>query len=128
MPYNETPMQLGDPRYQKALDLINEYSANEFDSVGVSTSDDLSDIGLMFSTWEDEDNNYEEYNLQVSVDLIDLNMNYYIFDELAHQDHYSSIEDLIESELEYLDFDALYSACIDYGKESGLIASPGDDE
>ena len=96
----------------RAVELIDEYAASEYedeDGIDVASAD-LSDIGLMFTTTDD----YDE--LQVSVDLINHNMNYYVNGELIHQDHYNSLEALIDDELSNLDFDWMYGDIMGYGR------------
>lgn len=107
-----------DALIQVALDLINEYSREEFgrDEDRYTKDNDLTDLGLMYTTH----GNNEEIDLQVSADLIHPAINFYVrgYDsgdyELRHQDKYNSLEELIDNELMNIDWDSLYSACLDY--------------
>ena len=64
---------------QTALDLINEYDREEFggdneERSSYTVDDDLSDIGLMYTT----DGGDNEVELQVSADLINNSIKYYV--------------------------------------------------
>ena len=106
-------MKVDDPVLQQAIDLINDYILGEFDHVGIEAGDDLSDIGLMYTTDGDND----EVELQVSANLNDCTINYYVNGDLRHTDSYGSIQNMIDSELKdwgWGTFDALYSECLTY--------------
>ncbi len=102
-----------DDNLEYAIELINQYLIKEFDQ-GISDNDDLSDIGLMYTTAGDEN----EVELQVSANLNNCTINYYVNGELRHSDKYDDLQDMIDSELEYWDdggvFDALYGECLNY--------------
>lgn len=105
---------------QEALDFINDYLYSEFGHEDPLTpSDDLSDIGLMYTTIDETDDDYTE--LQVSVDLVNFEMNYYVDAELVHKDRYSGLAEMKAKVLAGLDFDELYSECISYGEDAGAI-------
>ncbi len=105
---------------QRALDFINDYRYYEFDDEDPLTpSDNLSDIGLMYTTIDETDDDYTE--LQVSVDLVNFEMNYYVDAELVHRDRYSGLAEMNATVLSGLEFDELYSACISYGEDAGAI-------
>lgn len=110
----------GNTELQKALDYINDYLYYEFgheDEYGEDS--DLSDIGLMYTTIDETDDDYTE--LQVSVDLVNFEMNYYVDAELVHRDRYSGLAEMNVTVLSGLEFDELYSECISYGEDAGAI-------
>ena len=89
---------------EKAKELINDYCEREFgDNADFS---DLSNIGLAYTTSEDESHEY-----QVTVNLIDYTMNYYVDGNLVYRDKYPSLDNLITRDLMYLDFDSLINDC-----------------
>lgn len=110
--WSELEEEDGDLEY--AIDLINQYLISEFDH-GISDDDDLSDIGLMYTTAGD----YDEVELQVSANLNNYTINYYVNGDLRHTDQFEDLQDMIESELENWEggfgvFDGFYGACLDY--------------
>lgn len=107
---------------QQAINLINEYLNYEFHDQyfgeyddlepfdgEISANDDLHDIGLMYTTTEDG-----KHDLQVSVDLINAEMLYYVDDQLVHKDRYNNTSDLIFKQLENLNWDDMYDVCVGY--------------
>lgn len=100
---------------QYAIDLINEYIWREYgeDEEELTINDDLTDIGLMYT----EDGEENQVPLQVSVNLKDPTMYVYVFDELRHTDKYSSLKELIDTDLENLYFDDLYSYARSFATE-----------
>lgn len=100
---------------QHAIDLINEYIWSEYgeDEEELTINDDLTDIGLMYT----EDGDENQVPLQVSVNLKDPTMYVYVFDELRHTDKYSSLKELIDTDLENLYFDDLYSYARSFATE-----------
>lgn len=113
--FNESPMMVDDPELQEAIDLINDYCLAEFDHMGITDGDNLEDVGLMYTTDEDvtEDGSNYMVELQVSADLINKAINYYVNGDLRHQDKFGSYAELTAA-LEYLDFDSMYGSCLDY--------------
>ena len=113
--FDESPMLVDDPELQEAIDLINDYTLAEFDHIGITEGDNLEDVGLMYTT--DENATADEPNylieLQVSADLINKTINYYVNGDLRYQDKYSSYAEL-NKELEWLDFDSMYGSCLGY--------------
>ena len=111
-----------DENLWKAIDLINEYYYYEFygqygddldayapyEGNEITPEDDLSDIGLMFTTGPDQE------ELQTSVDLINCKMNYYVDGKLVHTDDYANLEDLITKQLKHIDWDDMYNTCMKY--------------
>lgn len=107
---------------QHAIDLINEYLNYEFHDQyydeyddpesydgEISANDDLHNVGLMYTTTEDG-----EHELQVSVDLINAEMLYYVDDKLVHKDRYNNTSDLSSKELQNLDWNDMYNRCESY--------------
>ena len=101
---------------QKAIDLINRYCDAEYgdpyddNHYDVGADGNLSDIGIMYTT----SGGNNEVDLQVSADLVNNKMNYYVNSELRHTDSFKDLKDFIDSELSNLDFDILYSTALDY--------------
>ena len=100
----------------KSIELIEEYLSDEFGDDYDISADDLNEVGLMYTT--DGDN--EEVELQVYVDLLHPSIKYCVRGynsadyEVRHEDKYNSLKDLIDRELVRLDWDDLYSRCIDF--------------
>lgn len=105
---------------QQAIDLINNYYSEEFTVIDdgeempdpdqqISKDSDLSEVGLMYTTTEDGGN-----EVQVVVNLNDPQMLYFVDNKLAHRQQFNSLQELIDSELTYLDWDELYNRCLDY--------------
>ena len=111
---------------QEAIDLLNQYSWREFDTDDeITTEDDLSNIGIMYTTADETDDNYKQ--LQVTVDLINPAIRYYVTDyegkeQLVGEEKFNNLRDLIDNELsmEY-GFQDYYEQCIGYGRDAGLI-------
>lgn len=113
-------MKVDDPELQQAIDYLNDYSLDEFGTLAVEEGDDLTDIGLMHTT--DGDNN--EVELQVTVDLINPAINYYVNGELRYADTYNDLQALI-SALGQIGlfgiFEGLYSECLGYTEPEDYI-------
>lgn len=105
-----------DDTLQEALRLINEFCDAEYgnpyddEHYDVGADGNLSDIGIMYTFSGGND----EVELQVSADLVDNKMNYYVNGELRHSDTFKDLKDFINRELSDLDFDILYSNALDY--------------
>ena len=107
----QVPMTVDDPELQEVIDLINDYGEEEFDHIIVTEGNDLSDIGLMYTTAE---NDMYEWDVQASVDLLNRKILYYVNGELKGEDTYPSLAAMIDDSWAWLDFDNLYSNCCDY--------------
>ena len=115
-----------DSDLQEAINLLNQYSWREFDTdYEITTNDDLSNIGIMYTTADETDDNYKQ--LQVTVDLINSSIKYYVTDyegkeHLVGEEKFNNLRDLIDNELsmEY-GFQEYYEQCIGYGRDAGLI-------
>ena len=99
-------MQVDDPELQKAIDYINEFTEDEYGDTAITDGTDLSDVGLMFTFAGDED----EYTTEVSADLVNYTISYFVNGELVDQDKFSSISEMNDT-LKILSFDWLYHAC-----------------
>ena len=112
---------VSDAELQEAIDLINQYLWREIDEdKEITLSSNLSDIGIMFTTAEETDDFYKE--LQVSVDLLNPSIKYYVDDTLVGTETFKDLRDLIDNELsEEYSFDDYYNACMEYGRRAGLL-------
>ena len=113
--YSEQPMQVDDPELQEAIDLINDYTLDEFGHIEITEGFDLSRIGLMYTTDENDSADEPDYmiELQVEADLINKAINYFVNNDLRHQDKFSSYAEMNEV-LEGLYFDDMYGECLGY--------------
>lgn len=102
------------PEIEEAIDYINEYCSSEYGSDGVEEDDDLSNIPIFYTT----DGGDNEVELDISVNLLEPSMLYYINGELRHTDTYEDLRDLIESDLVSLDFDDLYNYILRFAKKT----------
>jgi hypothetical protein len=107
-------MKVDDAVLQEAIDCINDFSLHEYDDFAVDNNTDLSDIDILYTT----DGGDGEVELQVSVDLINPAMKYYINGELRNTDTYADLEDLIASDLADLDFQSLFEYGVQFAKKS----------
>ena len=89
-----------DPDLSHAKQLIADFYEEEYYSLPAFP--DLSKIGIAFTTVTDE-----EIPIQVNVDLVNYRLERYLDDVLVDERQYDSLHDLIETELENLDFDEL---------------------
>lgn len=107
-------------KFQEALQLINDYCNEEYlapddeELYDVGKDADLSDIGIMYTTAGDSN----EVSLEISADLENYTMNYYVNGELRHTDKFKDLQDFIDRALSSLDFDSLYSTALDYVTDS----------
>ena len=98
----------------RAKRLINNYSLREFESE--ADFSDLTKIGLAYTETEDEN-----IPVQAEADLVHCQINRYVNGKLVDTIEYDSLEDLIYSELEYMDFNELVSFTdeqIELGREA----------
>lgn len=89
----------------RAKQLINEYVMREFGEI--EQFEDLSYISLAYTDIIDDDNN--EYGLRVYVNLETNSIITRVDDIDIEEVQYNSLGELIDSELSFLDFDALVS-------------------
>lgn len=100
---------------QEAIDYINEFTEYEYGDIAITEGDNLSDVGIMFTYAGDDD----EYVTEVSVNLIDYTISYFVNGEMVEQDKFSSLSEMNDT-LSRLSFDWLYHTCcshIDWDEE-----------
>lgn len=90
---------------ERAKRLIDAYTLEEFNAVNDWEHEDLSDIGVAYTTLGDN----EEYELQVCVDLENLRIEKLIDGGLYEFEEYGSLEELNDIALKYLNFEDLIS-------------------
>ena len=101
-------MKVDDPELQKAIDYINEFTFDEYGDIAIEEGSDLSDIGILF-TYAGED---DEYMTEVSVNLNNLTINYFVNGELVDTDSFGTLAQMNDT-LAILSFDWLYKGCCD---------------
>lgn len=89
-----------DTTLSKAMRLISEFCVREF--FGEADFYDMSSIGIGYTTITDD-----EIPVQINVDLRNYCLERYLDDSLVDVRRYDTLEELIENELEDLDFDSL---------------------
>ncbi len=87
---------------QKALDLIAKYKKDEFGYDDDAPYEDLSDIGLAFTSTDDG-----EFDIDVGVDLVNFSITQRVGGTVTNERKYNSLDELITNELESLSFDDL---------------------
>ena len=90
----------------KAKRLINYFCVCEYD--GGANFDDLEHVGIAYTTSGDG-----EHDIQIEVDLVGYKMVSIIDGKVAQVVQFDSLEQMIEEELEVLDFENLI-AMVDY--------------
>ena len=83
-----------------AKELINRFCQSEYGSPADFSN--LEKIGIAYTTVTDE-----EIPVQVNVDLVHYSMDRYLGDDLLDSSKYLTLDDLIENQLKWLDFDYL---------------------
>lgn len=78
---------------------------NEYGSVD-DDFDDLTNISLAYTDFLDEETN-EEHPVQVTLNLKEFSISTYVDDLLIDKKQYESLDDIYETELQYLSFDEL---------------------
>ena len=90
----------------KAIAYINNYVSKEFDiEESVVSDENLEHVSLGYTELGDN----AAYPFQVEADLKNFAINYYISENLMRTDKYDSLDELIEKELENLEFDYFVS-------------------
>lgn len=87
---------------QKALDLIEKYKKDEFGYDDDAPYEDLSDIGLAFTSTDDG-----EFDIDVGVDLVNFSITQRVGGTVTNERKYNTLDELITNELESLSFDDL---------------------
>ncbi len=94
------------PELDKAIAYINDYVSKEFDiEASVVSDENLEHVSLGYTELGDN----AEYPFQVEADLKNFAINYYISGNLMRTDKYDFLDELIERELENLEFDYFVS-------------------
>ena len=93
---------------EQAKELINLYYEMEFEDKKEVDFSDLSNIEIACTDFFDEETG-KEYVVQVAVDLINFSLITYIDGNSIIEKNYESLDALITSELEWLNFEALVS-------------------
>ena len=87
---------------QKALDLVAKYKKDEFGYDDDAPYEDLSDIGLAFTSTDDG-----EFDIDVGVDLVNFSITQRVGGTVTNERKYNTLDELITNELESLSFDDL---------------------
>lgn len=98
---------------QEAIDLLNAYYEVEFNDDIEYPLDYYGDhlvYGIMYTTVDGSDE--DEHEVQVSVDLTNSEMLYYVDNELVYTDRYKDLRELIDKEL--FDFEENADQVFDY--------------
>lgn len=85
---------------EQARKLIDDFCMSEYESH--ADFSDLRKVGVAYTTITDD-----EIPIQANVNLVDFTVERYLDDWLLERRHYDSLEDLIDKELESLDFGEL---------------------
>ena len=86
-------------KLDEAKQLINEFCENEYG--GSTDFTDLQNVDVAYTVTEDNE------KIQVTLDLINLELRQYVNSELYDKIIYSSLEDMIDKDLKHLYFDEL---------------------
>ena len=92
------------PEQEQAKELINDFCYREYDHD--ADFSDLSNVEIAYTDLVDEADG-KEYPVQASVDLEHNSIRLAIDGQIISQNEYDTLTDLIENELQYLDFDEL---------------------
>lgn len=96
---NEDDESNNNSKLDEAKQLINEFCENEYGDSADFT--DLQNVDVAYTVTEDDE------EIQVTFDLINLELRQYINGELYDKITYRSLEDMISKDLKHLDFDEL---------------------
>lgn len=88
----------------EAKHLISDFCFDEY--MSTPTFDDLKDVGLAYTTFEDPFT-HEEYEVQTSADLVNNKITTKLNDKIAEVSEYESLKDMVVNSLNNLDFDSL---------------------
>ena len=114
------------PEQEQAKELINEFCFAEYGNDADFSN--LADIGIAYTDLTDEATG-EEHGVQASVDLIHNSVSVTIDNQLVSQNTYDSLAELIDNELQYLDFESLiYVSEEEWTKFRELDAEVSQDE
>lgn len=85
---------------EKAMRLIDEFCQSEYQSE--ADFSDMRNIGIGYTTITDA-----EFPIQINVNLVDFSLDRYVEGVIVDQRKYSSLDELIKQELDWLDFHSL---------------------
>ncbi len=88
----------------EAKELISDFCFDEY--MSTPTFDDLKDVGLAYTTFEDP-YTHEEYEVQTSADLVNSKITTKINDKIADVSEYNNLKEMVVDSLNNLDFDSL---------------------
>lgn len=91
---------------RKTMECINKFCEREYLNKADFTN--LGEVGILYSTFGEN----EEHEIQINADLLDKELHFLVDGEEVGTDHYDSYESMAE-DMEYLSFDAYYSAAIE---------------
>lgn len=86
-----------------AKEIIKSFLKEEYNQEEPIVLNDVSKIDVAYTTLEDN----EDYEIQVSVNLINCSIDKYCNDTLIESDKYNSLSDLISNGIETMNFDDL---------------------
>ena len=98
-------VQKSEKTMEDAIEIVSEFLENEYGSVD-DDFDDLTNISLAYTDFLDEETN-EEHPVQVTLNLKEFSISTYVDDLLIDKKQYESLDDIYETELQYLSFDEL---------------------
>lgn len=93
--------ELRDPMIDEALNYIHKYKEREFEQDN-DEYDDLSDIGLAYTTTEDD-----ICEIDVNCSLVDFTITQRVDGRVVEVNKFTDLDDMIKSGLEYMTFDEL---------------------
>lgn len=80
--------------------MINEFCQREYGED--AEFDNLREVAIAYTTTEKE-----EYPIQAYVNLVDFSIDRFLCDKIIESRQYSSLDELIKNELEWLSFESL---------------------
>lgn len=88
----------------EAKQLISDFCFDEY--MSKSTFDDLKNVGLAYTTFEDP-YTHEEYEVQTNANLVNNMITTKVNDKIADVSEYDSLKEMVVNRLNNLDFDSL---------------------
>lgn len=109
----------------EAIELIEQFCVAEYGDTEPEEYNDLHHVPIAFTTTEDD-----EHALEVEADLEEPAMRYMIDGETLREDRYTSLRELIDTELSALDYDGLIATAMWEAEQQGylVIESPGSEK
>ena len=93
-----------------AIELIEAYYEEEFGDRSSVDHNKLYDVGIAFTSFECDPERFGDcdmHEIQVSVNLVDPAIIFYVDNVVVHRDNFESVDALIDAELSWLDFNEL---------------------